>query len=683
MTGGVDSAVAAALAVDAGHDVTGVHLALSPDRQTLRTGARGCCSVEDAHDARRVADVLGIPFYVWDMADRFPRTSSTTSSPSTRPAGRRTRACAATRRSSSPRCSTGRWRWASTRWSPATTPGWPTGAAALRRPGQGPVVRARRAHRRSSWPAAMFPLGATTKAQVRREAAARGLAVADKPDSHDICFIADGDTRGFLAQRLGSQPGPIVDAATGAVVGRARRRRTPTRSASARASASRSATRRPRYVLSITPVTHTVTVGPADLAGVTGATGPSGLDRRRRRARPGRVPRCSCGRTARRWRARWRAGATGGCASRSPRAARRRRGPGGRAYRPDPGAATRARAGAPSVGGGVTSVAGDCVAGRWPRPASGRCPAPTSPRRSGSCSASCPTCRTCPSCPAAAPGADMIGRPPRCSSTCRRAHAGRLAGGPAAGPRPAPGARPAGARPRRAARAGRRVRPARSRCRRPGRGRWPPASSAPRRPVLRDDGAGRDLAESLAEGLRAHVADVAAPAARRRRPAAARRAVAAGRAAGRVPTESGFGALRPVEATGGAPELAAWSGRCRCRWCVHCCAHAAPLGLLRRGRRRGGLDRPRRSSQELDPLGEAIDAGAALFAGVVPGTAAAAGALGDGRPGAGLVAEARLPRRLAAAVTVTPTCGLAGATPGYARAAMTHVTEAAKYLQPE
>src|SRR3712207_6433043 len=71
MSGGVDSAVAAALAVDAGHDVTGVHLALSPDRRMLRSGARGCCSVEDAHDARRVADELGVPFYVWDLAERF------------------------------------------------------------------------------------------------------------------------------------------------------------------------------------------------------------------------------------------------------------------------------------------------------------------------------------------------------------------------------------------------------------------------------------------------------------------------------------------------------------------------------------------------------------------------------------------------------------------------------------
>src|SRR6201992_4340517 len=71
MSGGVDSAVAAARAVAAGHDVTGVHLALSAAPAALRTSARGCCSREDAGDARRVADVLGIPFYVWDLAARF------------------------------------------------------------------------------------------------------------------------------------------------------------------------------------------------------------------------------------------------------------------------------------------------------------------------------------------------------------------------------------------------------------------------------------------------------------------------------------------------------------------------------------------------------------------------------------------------------------------------------------
>src|ERR1700739_1383760 len=73
MSGGVDSAVAAARAAEAGHDVTGVHLALSTNPSSYRTGARGCCTLEDARDARRAADVIGIPFYVWDMAERFHR----------------------------------------------------------------------------------------------------------------------------------------------------------------------------------------------------------------------------------------------------------------------------------------------------------------------------------------------------------------------------------------------------------------------------------------------------------------------------------------------------------------------------------------------------------------------------------------------------------------------------------
>src|SRR5438105_7081255 len=71
MSGGVDSAVAAARAADAGHEVTGVHLALSSNPASFRTGARGCCTLEDSRDARRAADVLGIPFYVWDLAERF------------------------------------------------------------------------------------------------------------------------------------------------------------------------------------------------------------------------------------------------------------------------------------------------------------------------------------------------------------------------------------------------------------------------------------------------------------------------------------------------------------------------------------------------------------------------------------------------------------------------------------
>src|SRR6204780_810197 len=73
MSGGVDSATAAARAADAGHQVTGVHLALSANPKSYRTGARGCCTLEDARGPRGAADVIGIPFYVWDMAERFHR----------------------------------------------------------------------------------------------------------------------------------------------------------------------------------------------------------------------------------------------------------------------------------------------------------------------------------------------------------------------------------------------------------------------------------------------------------------------------------------------------------------------------------------------------------------------------------------------------------------------------------
>ena len=66
---------------------------------------------------------------------------------------------------------------------------------------------------------AMFPLGATpSKDEVRAEAAARGLTVAQKPDSYDICFIPDGDTRGWLADRVGSETGDVVER-DGTVVG--------------------------------------------------------------------------------------------------------------------------------------------------------------------------------------------------------------------------------------------------------------------------------------------------------------------------------------------------------------------------------------------------------------------------------------------------------------------------------
>ena len=119
---------------------------------------------------------------------------------------------------------------------------------------------------------AMFPLGDTPKAQVRAEASGRGLAVADKPDSHDVCFIADGDTNGFLAKHLGAAPGQIVDSAGvvlgehqgayGFTIGQRKGLRVGTPADDGK----------PRYVLDIEPATRTVTVGSAEELDVTEIT---------------------------------------------------------------------------------------------------------------------------------------------------------------------------------------------------------------------------------------------------------------------------------------------------------------------------------------------------------------------------------------------------------------------------
>jgi tRNA-specific 2-thiouridylase len=112
---------------------------------------------------------------------------------------------------------------------------------------------------------AMFPLGDSTKAQVRAEAAGRGLAVADKPDSHDICFIPDGDTARFLRDRLGERPGEIVDASTGEVLGEHDGAYAYTIGQRRGLRLGRPAPDgKPRYVLDISPVTNTVRVGPAE-----------------------------------------------------------------------------------------------------------------------------------------------------------------------------------------------------------------------------------------------------------------------------------------------------------------------------------------------------------------------------------------------------------------------------------
>ena len=267
MSGGVDSAVAAARAVDAGYDVTGVHLALARNPQTYRSGARGCCTLEDSRDARRAADVIGIPFYVWDMAEQF-HDDVVDDFVAEYAAGRTPNPCL--------RCNE-KIKFAAV-LDRAVALGFDAvvtghharlGADGLLRrsvdPGkdQSYVLAVLR---RDQLDRAVFPLGDSTKARVREEAAERGLAVADKPDSHDICFIADGDTRGFLAKQLGERPGEIVDAVTGEVLGEHGGAYAYTVGQRKGLHIGRPAPDgKPRYVLAITPVDNRVTVGPAEL----------------------------------------------------------------------------------------------------------------------------------------------------------------------------------------------------------------------------------------------------------------------------------------------------------------------------------------------------------------------------------------------------------------------------------
>jgi tRNA-specific 2-thiouridylase len=270
VSGGVDSAVAAARAVDAGHDVVAVHLALSRQPATLRMGARGCCTLEDAGDARRAADVLGIPFYVWDLAERF-QADVIDDFVAEYEAGRTPNPCL--------RCNE-KIKFAAL-LDKALALGFDavcTGHYArviVREDGTRELHRASDMAKDQSYVLgvlddrqlahAMFPLGdtVTTKEEIRAEAERRGLAVAKKPDSHDICFIADGDTQGFLSKRLGRAEGDIVDesgtkvgtheGAFGFTIGQRKGLRIGTPAADGK----------PRYVLDISPVTNTVTVGPA------------------------------------------------------------------------------------------------------------------------------------------------------------------------------------------------------------------------------------------------------------------------------------------------------------------------------------------------------------------------------------------------------------------------------------
>ena len=274
MSGGVDSAVAAARAVDAGHEVVGVHLALSRMPGTLRTGSRGCCTLEDSMDARRVCAQLGIPFFVWDFSERF-KEDVVDDFIAEYEAGRTPNPCM--------RCNE------KIKFAALLEKAVSLGFDAVVTGHYARVITNddgnRELHRAADWAKdqsyvlgvltheqlkhAWFPLATTpSKAEVREEAARRGFSVAKKPDSYDICFIPEGDTRAWLGEHIQMRPGLIKDT-SGAVLGEHPGAQAYTVGQRKGLALGKPAPDgKPRFVLEIRPKTNEVIVGSRELLAV-------------------------------------------------------------------------------------------------------------------------------------------------------------------------------------------------------------------------------------------------------------------------------------------------------------------------------------------------------------------------------------------------------------------------------
>ncbi|MEQ1571689.1 MAG: tRNA 2-thiouridine(34) synthase MnmA [Myxococcota bacterium] len=218
MSGGVDSAVSAGLLAEQGHEVIGVHMRLHDRGATNAPGH--CCGVDDALDARRVADQLGFPFYVFDLREAFG-TAVMADFAEAYLAGRTPNPCV--------QCNgVLKFRVLLARALELGAEALATGHYA--RNVDGELRIAADSDKDQTYflfpvtPAALartvFPLGGLTKGEVRAHAERLGLPVASKPESQEVCFLPTDDHTAFVAEHATTDPsGEIVDEA-GAVLGR-------------------------------------------------------------------------------------------------------------------------------------------------------------------------------------------------------------------------------------------------------------------------------------------------------------------------------------------------------------------------------------------------------------------------------------------------------------------------------
>jgi tRNA-uridine 2-sulfurtransferase len=263
LSGGVDSATAAALLVEAGHPVVAITMRLYDAGGTSASSGGRCCGPRDVEDARRVAAHLGIPFYVADYQEWFTE-KVIDGFVADYVAGRTPNPCV--------RCNQ------HVKFTPLLQRARALGAEALatghyaRIDAQGRLMRAHDARKDQSYflfnmpaealPQVRFPLGGMTKEDVRAHARRLGLPNCDKPESQEICFVPDGDYASFVQLRVPEvgaggqivdQQGTVLGTHSGVhhfTVGQRR--------------GLKLAAPEPRYVLSVDASSQRVTVGGVD-----------------------------------------------------------------------------------------------------------------------------------------------------------------------------------------------------------------------------------------------------------------------------------------------------------------------------------------------------------------------------------------------------------------------------------